>query len=249
MTRAPEVSRSLFGRDDLRTRLEEHVAAVAAGEGRFVWLAGEAGIGKTRMLAELETLAAERGVRVLRATAWDDPGTPPFWLWVQVLRDAAAGRAPDALAEAWGPRARPAVDLLPESGTESGEPHDTARFALFDAIEAVLAAVAQDGPVAVVLDDLHWTDVGSVRALQHVERSLSRLPLLLAVGWRTRDTTDADLVARADELAARADHVLLGGIAPPAVAQLVAATTRHRRRRAAGRARGRADQRQPALRA
>ena len=225
MTSAPRATRSLFGRDDLRDRIEEHVGAVAGGTGRFVWLAGEAGIGKTRLLAELEALAEEHGVRVLRATAWDDPGTPPFWLWVQVVREAAAGRTTQELAEAWGPRARPALDLLPEAGTGSEEPQDTARFALFDAIEAVLGAVAQDGPVAVVLDDLHWTDVGSLRALQHVERSLSRLPLLLAVGWRTRDTADQDLLARAAELAARADHVLLGGIAPPAVAQLVSATT------------------------
>ena len=90
----------LFGRDDVRERLTAHLDAVGDGDNRFVWLAGEAGIGKTRLLDDLAATAVAREVRVLRGTGWDDPGTPPFWLWAQVLREAAAGRDVAALRTA-----------------------------------------------------------------------------------------------------------------------------------------------------
>ena len=220
----PAATQGVFGRDDLLARLGDTLASVAGGEGRLVWLAGEAGIGKTRLLAELERLAVARGFRALHATAWDDPGTPPFWLWVQVLREAAGGRSAEALAAAWGARARPALDLLPGSVAPTA-PHDGARFALFDAVEAALESQTVDAPLLLVLDDLHWTDAGSLRALQHVARSLPRLPLLVAAGWRTHEVTDADVLARADDLAVRADVVELTGIPATAVSALLADTT------------------------
>ena len=73
-------------------------------------LTGEAGIGKTRLLGEAEREAANRGIRVVRAAGWDDPGVPSFWVWTQVVRALADGRDAERLRVAWkrarGPRAR-----------------------------------------------------------------------------------------------------------------------------------------------
>jgi tetratricopeptide (TPR) repeat protein len=210
----------LFGRDDVRERLQAHLDAVGDGDDRFVWLAGEAGIGKTRLLDDLAATAEARGVRVLRGTGWDDPGTPPFWLWAQVLREAAAGRDVAALRSAWGPGADEALHLL-RGGEGAAVP--SARFTLFESLAAAVAALCAEGPLVLVLDDLHWADAGSLRALEHVRRALVRRPLLVAAGWRTHELAADDEVAeRGLALASRADTVDLSGLSPDAVGAVVA---------------------------
>ncbi len=211
----------LHGRDDVRARLSAHLDAVLAGQTRFVWLAGEAGIGKTRLLEDLAATATARGVRVLRGTGWDDPGTPPFWLWAQVLRDASDGRDVAALQAGWGPAAEEALTLLPGATGDATPP--AARFTLFESLASVVGTLSRQAPLVLLLDDLHWTDAGSLRALEHVLKSLAGQPLLVATGWRTHELPADDEVAeRAAELAARADTVDLAGLAAPAVAALVA---------------------------
>ena len=231
----------LFGRDDVRDRLTAHLDAVGDGDNRFVWLAGEAGIGKTRLLDDLAARAVAREVRVLRGTGWDDPGTPPFWLWAQVLREAAAGRDVAALRTAWGPAADEALHLL-RAGDAAVVP--SARFTFFESLAAAIGALCDEGPLVLVLDDLHWTDAGSLRALEHVQRALVGRHLLVAAGWRTHELTPDDEVAeRGHALASRADTVDLAGLSPDAVAAVVAdvvgeeldgATAREVARRTAG---------------
>ena len=237
---APDVGtrahQRMVGRDDLRERLRQHLAELAAsasaGPGRLVWVEGEAGIGKTRLLAEAELLAAEAGVHVLRAAAWSDPATPAFWLWTQVLRHALARSGtpatPDAVTARWGQRGGAVTRILPESGATSTAPSQRGadRFPLFDAVAATLAAEAASGPVVVVLDDLHWADPDSLQLLVFLV-STGLPPGVLVLGaWREHETTPDDAVDDARARLARHGEVLrLTGLSPPDVGALVAATS------------------------
>ncbi|GAA3651460.1 hypothetical protein GCM10022237_09110 [Nocardioides ginsengisoli] len=188
----------LLGRDGVRERLTDRIGRAAAGQGGLVWVSGEAGIGKTRILGEARRIATAHGFRVLHGTGWDDPGTPPFWLWVQVLRDVPGGR--EALA--------PGVD----------------RFALFESVAATLDRLADGAPVLVVLDDLHWTDAGSLRLLGFVERTLAHRPVLVVAGWRDHEAAPDPAIAElAAELATCAEPVPLTGLDADAVRELVRA--------------------------
>ena len=116
----------LVGREDLRATLVDAVGAVADGRGGLVLLTGEAGIGKTRLLGEAEREATNRGMRVVRAAGWDDPGVPSFWVWTQVVRGLADGRDADRLRVAWGGHAARVLALLPEmSDGSSPRPRPT----------------------------------------------------------------------------------------------------------------------------
>ncbi len=217
----------MLGRSGARAQLAEAVERARAGSGSFVWISGDAGIGKTSLLDEVATGAAGDGLQVLRGTAWDSPGTPPFWLWVQVLRDAVA-TTPADVRQAWGPRAAEALALLPEEGGarhgrgRTTDEHD--RFALFDSVEGVLRAIAARRPVLLALDDLHWTDAGSLRLLQFVTRVPAAAPIAVVGTWRDAEPVGSSVAAVAAELVAHAERIELHGLEPPAVGELVLRT-------------------------
>ncbi len=196
----------------------------AGGAGGLVWVSGDAGIGKTRLLAEAGRLATATGVRVLTGRGWEDPGTPPYWIWTQVLRDALPGADPAQVQARWGPRVREALRLLPELGlgraAELGP--DASRFSLFDSVVAILAALSGESPLLLVLDDLHWTDPGSLRLLEFLEPRLATLPVLAVGAWRDHEVDPgSELGLAAGALVSRAESMSLPGLGARSVADLV----------------------------
>ncbi|BCB80911.1 transcriptional regulator [Phytohabitans flavus] len=124
-------------------------AAAAGGRGAFVLLHGEAGIGKSALVARVTEGAAASGVPVLAGRAVADEGAPAFWPWLRVLEQGRElGLAPALL--------------------EMGEgPPEAARFlAIERTVRALLAAAEPDGLV-VALDDLQWADDASLRLLRY----------------------------------------------------------------------------------
>ncbi len=177
-----------------------------------MWLSGEAGIGKTRLLAALEEDARAAGALVLHGAGWEDPSTPAFWLWTRVLREAArAGDSAD-----WGEEARALLAASIVDGDPAG------RFPLFDSVTRAVAALADERPVVLVLDDLHWADPGSLKLLRFLAADAVSAQVLLACGWRTGEAT---LAGEVQELIARAVSVDLSGLDQIAVAELIEATT------------------------
>ena len=83
----PGAASRFIGRSGELAALVDALGDALAGTSAVVLLEGEAGIGKTRLLEELERLAAARLVPVVWGRASSVEGAPPFWLWQQVLRD------------------------------------------------------------------------------------------------------------------------------------------------------------------
>ena len=195
----------LVGREDLRATLVDAVGAAADGRGGLVLLTGEAGIGKTRLLGEAEREATNRGMRVVRAAGWDDPGVPSFWVWTQVVRGLADGRDADRLRVAWGGHADRVLALLPEMSdgsspaeTETDDGAAATRFPLFDAVASVVALTSRDRPLLLVLDDLHWADRGSLRLLRFLAMTTEASPVVVLGAFREHDAEAADLDALRD---------------------------------------------------
>ena len=102
----------LVGRDAALGIAGAALADALAGTGAVLLVTGEPGIGKSALLAEVSRDATSRGARVLRGVGWNGAGTPPYWLWTQVLRGIGPGWNPPGSARhvgCWlGPaRARP----------------------------------------------------------------------------------------------------------------------------------------------
>src|ERR1041385_2310600 len=145
----------LVGRQRELSQLERALADARAGRGRVVLIAGQPGIGKSR-LADEATRTAQ--MRVVWGRRREAGGAPPFWPWIQVLR---ALRREVKDVDVPGEIAR----ILPELGgsVAATAPAAEERFLLFDAIHRYASAA---GPVAIVIEDLHAADVASIQVLE-----------------------------------------------------------------------------------
>ena len=183
-------ARDLVGRHAELRRLLDELAAAELGERRLALLAGEPGIGKTRLATEVSRRAYDAGGVVLYGRC-DEGGLIPFQPFVEALGhyvdhvgDADLQRHPEEHLSALTkllPALRTRFPWLPE--TQGGDA-ETERYRLFEAIVALLGAMAQRHPVVLVLDDLHWADRATLLILKHVMRSTTASSLLVVGTYR-----------------------------------------------------------------
>ena len=168
------------GRERELAAVGSALEAALTGHGQIVVVSGEAGIGKTRLLAEVQRLAGDVPVHWGRAV--DAEGAPPYWPWRQVLRAAAGANASvdgsllSLIATPGAPTAATGGDEL-----EAGD----ARFWLFDAVSRRLREHASARGAVYVLDDLHWADTPSLRLLEHVAQEWQGTRALLVAAYRS----------------------------------------------------------------
>jgi DNA-binding CsgD family transcriptional regulator len=176
----------LHGRGDLLAGLATRLDAARAGAGRLVLLCGEAGIGKTRVLRALDERARDAGLRVWAASAYPQDVELSGALLLDLGH--AMARADDPAVAG---RGRSLVADLADVVEEAiGDAHRRRRLLVLDAVERV-AGLADDGPVLLALEDLHWCDQLSLEMVTHLTRRLGRLPMLVVGTLRTDELHQA----------------------------------------------------------
>jgi len=188
---SPRDASMFIGRSDVLAALVDALGEALAGTSAVVLLEGEAGIGKTRLLEELERLAAARLVPVVWGRASSVEGAPPFWLWQQVLRD-------DGL-RARGGDVAPLDELLGilaagASGTDGPASIDD-RFLLFERVADALVTAAEPRGTVILLDDLQWADAASLLLLQHVVTHRRRARMMIGATIRSGEPSGATVGA------------------------------------------------------
>ncbi|WP_162794770.1 helix-turn-helix transcriptional regulator [Nonomuraea lactucae] len=152
-----------------------------AGRGRFIVVEGAAGLGKTRLLDQARMIAAADGLQPLRARGVELERGFGFGVVRQLFEPvlAATGDARRRrLFEGAAGQASVAVGP-PEPGEEP-----VGDFAVLHGLYWLTANLCREGPVAFVVDDLHWADPVSLRFLAHLLPRLAELPLLVVAGTR-----------------------------------------------------------------
>jgi DNA-binding CsgD family transcriptional regulator len=170
----------LFEREVDLTR----IAAAIAEPGKVLVVEGEAGIGKSALLAAAAVLAREAGALVLTARGGvlerDFGHGVARQLFEAPLRAASAPERQRWLAGAAG-LAAPALGLDTDGDAER---LDDPAFAAQHGLYWLAANIARERPLVLVVDDLHWVDVTSLRWLVYLARRLEGLAIVLFVGWR-----------------------------------------------------------------
>lgn len=191
MTQTGQSGRRFIGRQREMSALKGAVDAATTGDGRIVMLAGEPGIGKTRLAQELSSYAESSGAQVWWGSCIEQQGAPPYWPWVQPIRSYVQLTAADSLAAQMGPGAADISEIIPEvvgkmPDLEPASPLDPeqARFRLFDSISRFLGSLAQSQPVVLVLDDLQWADQPSLMFLEFLASQLTGKRILILGTYR-----------------------------------------------------------------
>ncbi|OBK79217.1 hypothetical protein A5650_08365 [Mycobacterium sp. 1164985.4] len=164
---------------------------VIGRRGRTVLVTGEPGIGKTRLASEAAAYAAMRGMQVLWGRCYASVGAPPYWPWVQVIRDYTRDHDAETVASDLGSGAFEIAqivsevrDRVPEITESPPLDAEQARFRLFDSISRFLLGASEREPIAIFLEDLHQADRPSLMLLSFVARELARSRVFLLGTYR-----------------------------------------------------------------
>jgi predicted ATPase len=197
-------SDDFVGRETELAHAEAALGAACAGRGQLLLLAGEPGIGKTRLAQEVEALARARGVHTRWGRCHEGESERAYWPWEQILRAELATWDADAAHAAVGeaaaveiaelvPELRQRMPELPRPGADAAR----ARARLFDGVVTLLGDSACETPLLLVLDDLHCADEPSLRLLGFVARDLAALRVLLLATYRDAGTHASPPLVRA----------------------------------------------------
>jgi DNA-binding SARP family transcriptional activator len=187
------------GRQAELTRLHRAWRQAVDGRRQVVVVTGEAGIGKTRLAAELGRIAQAEGGTVLYGRC-DEKLTVAYLGFREALGGYLAARPTDTVGELVRDAGGELARLLPELTRRLPDlpvPEPTAgpdqRYDLFESVAGLLAGVSATSPVLLVIDDLQWAGTEQL-LLRHVARSSRQTPLLLLVTYRS-DQDSQRLVA------------------------------------------------------
>jgi len=182
-SQAPAPQTPFVGRQQAMALLHTRLAEARTGNGSLAALVGEPGIGKTRCVDELAAHACAQGFALFSGRSTEDTVAPVFWPWIQVLRDIASGR-PGLREAAHGLLARLAAS---DSAADLTDVQRVpGNFWLFDRVSSLLRDAAREGPVLLLLEDLHWADLGSIQLLTFIAPELHEHGTLVVTTQRDR---------------------------------------------------------------
>jgi len=184
MTRiGPVLCPILVGRDDLLELIDRRIAEVAQGHGHTLFLAGEAGLGKTRLLRAAIRKAEAAGFRVDGGSVAPQDQQVPL----ASIREMATGMRGN---QAFGSLSE---DLLALDGRHDGDALGSRRLIVRAAADRIIEAI--DRPTMLVFSDLHWADEMSLEVIGEIARHATERPLFLAGDYRA-DEFPADTIHR-----------------------------------------------------
>jgi DNA-binding SARP family transcriptional activator/tetratricopeptide (TPR) repeat protein len=207
----PVPARPLYGRAaELRTLTAAWTAA-RAGHGRVVLITGEAGIGKTRLVAELARRADNAGARTAVGAGVDVGGEAPLAIWQELAPQLARSVPPPPEHADWPAElGRLVPDIAVRLGRSQPPPPvsspELERLRVFDAVLRLVEWAAAGRPVLLVAEDVHRADPASMQLCAHIGRRLAGQPVLFVLTRRDRpdrpaaDALVADLAGRGMEV-------------------------------------------------
>ena len=224
---------TFVGRADAAAALQAQWTEVRERGLRVVMLAGEPGIGKTRLVTEFARAAHDDGATVLAGSCHEETHVP-YQPFVQALRHYIACCPPAELAVQVTPRRAQLAAILPELEDPrtpygpTGLGAEQERFRLFEAVSSLLTDAAHLRPLVLFLDDLHWADQSSLLLLRHLTRSAKGAPLMVLGTYRPVEVGDEHPLAEALAELRRArtvERLALSGLGEAEVAELIAGRT------------------------
>jgi serine/threonine protein kinase/ABC-type transport system substrate-binding protein len=201
---------AFVGREKEFAQLQRRLNAAIQGECQFVVVGGEVGIGKSRLLVELETLASARKIRVLHGRFVEQDQSFPYQGFCDAIQEFFRTKSVSSPSLDFSDLAADLGSLFPmlrqiqeigsvisgETTTETIEirkPEDRTR--IFELLASVVIRLSEGKPLVLLFEDLHAADV-SVEALQYVVRRLGATSTLIVGTYRTTEVAKRHPILR-----------------------------------------------------
>ncbi|HUC07782.1 MAG TPA: AAA family ATPase, partial [Solirubrobacterales bacterium] len=171
---------ALLERDAELATVESLVLAANEGTGQLLMVEGQAGAGKSTVLAATADLGVEQSMRVLRARGGEYERDFPYGVVRQLFEVLLSDEPRRAKLLTGSAALASPVFAFETASSESGDP-----FAIQHGLYWLVADLAAGSPVLLIVDDAQWADLASLRALVYIGRRLAELPVVLALGVRS----------------------------------------------------------------
>lgn len=190
--RAPLTCPILVGRAAYFEAIQRLLGRARAGHGGTLLLAGEAGIGKSRLVREMAAQAAEHGMQIVQGNCFEPDRTLPYGPLLDALRSVLRNHTAAELAGELGTHAPALARLVPE--LDAALPQATPRSRLdteqekrhlFEALAQCFLRLAAQRPLLLVAEDIHWSDDSSLEFFLYLARRIEERPLVLALTYRS----------------------------------------------------------------
>ncbi|MGB5047807.1 MAG: AAA family ATPase, partial [Caldilineaceae bacterium] len=238
----------LFGRARELALIEDAFQKTQSQQARTVLLAGESGSGKSALLEAVATACEERAL-VLRGSASDAEGMPPYLPFLEALGTAMRTLPVERLRQLCAPDAPILAGLFPELARRLDDtaaafvvPPEQARLRLYQAVGQFIANLAAEHPLVFLLDDIHWAEAATFDLLIQIARTQRSAPVLWLLAYRSEEARRNPALERAraelnrlanaitihldtlsaDALGQLATHYLAGSAQPTLVQELLA---------------------------
>lgn len=206
------------------------LAGARNGHGSVVLLAGEPGIGKTRLTEEFSERAAASAL-VIRGNCYEGEVAAPLGPWTEAMRALVDATPPGDLPELLGSGAADVAAMLPEIRDVIPNLHppprldpESERARLFESIGSALRAAASERPLVIFLDDIHWSDRLSLALLEQFARGIADCGVVIIGTYRDVEVDRVHPLAQTLAALRRLEHyqrLAIGGFSVDAVYDLL----------------------------
>ena len=189
----------LVGRDEPLGVIEDGLLAAHRGDGRLVILTGEAGVGKTRLAAELEQRARLAGIALMRGGCAEAELSLPYLPIVEAVANYLDAAGVATVQEQLGPAAAELARFFPQLARQGGSAmadDPQSKLRLFEAILLLLRLPAARSGLLLVIEDLHWADAATLEFLDYARRRLQRERIFLLMTSRSEEMHRAQPLRR-----------------------------------------------------
>ncbi len=178
--------------------IQDAIARVKAGTGQIISLAGDAGIGKSRLVSEIRRAGDEQNWQILQGNCLEVIRMLPYAPLIDLLRGGVNNLSTAEISHLLGPGVADLIKLLPELARRLPKVEqpaytdtDQEKQRLFQAITLIFSQLASQQPLLLVLEDLHWIDPNSLEYLTYLVARLADLPIVLVITCRSEELPPA----------------------------------------------------------
>ncbi|MBI3660746.1 AAA family ATPase [Candidatus Acetothermia bacterium] len=214
--RYPELGAPFVGRADEWQQLVTAWDEAKQGKGRALFIAGEAGVGKSRLAQEFVSYVSNQGALILSGRSYEIEGKLPYQALIDAIRAGLAQVSSEALKKIPALWLGEIIKLLPELREKISDvrpsvelqSREQERNRLFEGLHQFLSGLSQEKPLVIFLDDLQWADESTLEFAHYLIRRLSDKKILLVGAYRVEETNEDDVLWKVLQQLTR-DHLAM----------------------------------------